>query len=67
MMNTKADVNIINHGSLIAFHLLTEAATDFVAENVSDESQFFGNALMVEPRYAQDLLYGMQDSGLVVL
>jgi len=40
MMNTKVDVNVINHGSLIAFHLLTEAATDFVAETFRTNPSF---------------------------
>jgi hypothetical protein len=37
-----------------------------VDENVSDEAQFFGGSLMVEPRYAENLVQGMLNDGLEV-
>jgi hypothetical protein len=66
-LNRTADVSIENHGSLFLFRLLTPAATEFVDENVSEDAQFLGNALAVEPRCAQDLAQGMIDAGLAVL
>ena len=60
------DVHVVNHGSLFAFELLTAASREWVDENVSDEAQFFGGALMVEHRYAQDLAQGMLNAGLAV-
>ena len=54
-LNRTADVSIESHGSLMLFRLLTPAATDFVDENVSEDAQYLGNALAVEPRYAQDI------------
>lgn len=63
---TQIDVQVVNNGSLFAFHLFSESAREWVADNVSDEAQFFGNALMVEPRYAFDLATGMQNDGLEV-
>lgn len=65
--NRTPDVSIENHGSIMLFRLLTPAATDFVDENVSGEAQFFHGALVVEPRYAQDLAEGMIEAGLAVL
>jgi len=64
--NRTPDVSIENHGSIMLFRLLTPAAIDFVDVNVT-ESESFGNAIAVEPRYAQDLAQGMIDAGLVVL
>lgn len=61
------DVSIENHGSIMLFRLLTPAATEFVDEHVSEDAQFFGGALCVEPRYAQDLAEGMIEAGLAVL
>jgi len=49
------------------FRLLTPAAQDFVDETVSGDAQYFGGALVVEPRYAQALAQGMIDAGLAVL
>jgi hypothetical protein len=63
---TPTDVGIQAEGTLFLFHLHTDAARTFVAEHVSEESQFFGDALVVEPRYARDLFDGMVEAGLVV-
>lgn len=63
---TNLDVNVVNHGSLFAFELLTMEAREWVDQNVSDDTQFFGGALMVEPRYALNLARGMQNAGLDV-
>jgi hypothetical protein len=60
------DVIVENHGSLFLFHLLTEAAESFL-DHVDSEAQTFGNALVVEPRYAADIAAVMRDDfGLVV-
>lgn len=60
------DVSVTNQGSIILFHLLTDAARTWVDEHVSDDAQFFGNGLVVEPRYAQDLADGMAGDGLEI-
>ena len=64
--HTTADVHIVNHGSIILFHLNTPEASAWVEENVAGEAQFFGTALVVEPRYVADLLAGMREDGLEV-
>jgi len=63
---TNLDVHVVNHGSLFAFELLSQEAREWVDQNVSEDAQFFGGALMVEPRYAMDLATGMQNDGLEV-
>ena len=61
------DVQVENEGSIFMFHVLTDAAREWVNENVGLESwQWLGNAFTVEHRYAQDLAEGMQDDGLTV-
>lgn len=62
----KHDVEVSNHGSVFLFALLTEAARDWVRENVSEEHMMFGSSLAVEPRFALDLANGMKESGLKV-
>jgi len=61
-----ADVQIVNHHSIVLFHLNTPEASQWVEENVSSEAQFFGTALVVEPRYVADLIAGMRRDGLEV-
>jgi len=60
------DVHIVNHGSIILCHLYTPEASAWVEENVAGEAQFFGTALVVEPRYLADLIAGMREAGLEV-
>ena len=62
----KADFSVEYHGSRILFRLHSKAAMTFVNENVSEDAQYFGNALVVEPRYAENLAQGMLDAGLAV-
>jgi hypothetical protein len=63
--STAEDVNVTNHGSLLLFALLTNAAKDWVEENVA-EPQWFGYHLVCEHRYAADLVAGMRADGLEV-
>jgi len=61
-----ADVHIVDHRSIVLFHLNTTEASAWVEENLSNEAQFFGTALVVEPRYVADLIAGMRETGLEV-
>lgn len=67
-MGLTVDVKVQYEGKICLFHLLTQEAKDWVAEHVSDEAQFFGDALVVEDRYVGTLAAGMvNDGGLYVL
>jgi hypothetical protein len=49
------------------FALETERARQWVAEHVMGETLYFGgNALIVEPKYAHALAFGMIGDGLKV-
>ena len=61
------DVQIVNHGSVVAFHLLSQNAKTFVNENVQAEDwQFMGNALCVDHRFAESLAEAMRENRLVL-
>jgi len=60
------DISIENHGSIFLFRINSPAAQAWISENVQDDAQFFGDALVVEWRYAQNLAAGMQADGLVL-
>ncbi len=60
------DVVVENHFSLILFRLLSPEAKQWVDDNVTEDAQFFGGALVVEPRYARDLIDGLIADGLAV-
>ena len=61
------DIKVENHGSIILFTPLTTKAKRWVNENLPLESwQWLGKSFAVEPRYADDLVSGMQNDGLKV-
>jgi len=61
------DFEISDQGTLVLFRPLTAAADEWVKENVDPKAQWFGGALVVEHRYAADLLQGVKDDGLEVI
>lgn len=64
----KADIKFENHGSIFLARPLTNAGVDAVdAIHEQSESQMFGNALVVEPRYVLSIIDVLrEDFGLVV-
>ena len=60
------DISIENHGTLFLFRMNTPAAAEWVSQNVQEDAQFFGDALVVEHRYAADLAAGMREDGMVL-
>jgi hypothetical protein len=60
------DVLVRNEGTVFIFCVLTARAKGWLEQNVDTEPwQWFGNALIVEHRYACALAKGMKDEGLV--
>jgi len=62
----QVDVYVENHGSIFLVRPVSNSACDWLTENVSEESQYFGNALVVEHRYIEALIHGLQEAGLIV-
>ena len=60
------DVLVRDAGTLFTFCPLTPRAKAWIAEYVQPDAQWFGNALVVEHRYALPLAEGMISEGLVL-
>ena len=61
------DVLVANAGTVFTFCPLTARAKTWVDENVQAESyRWFGDALVIEHRYAWGLAEGMADAGLIL-
>jgi hypothetical protein len=58
------DIFVENYGSIFLFRPMTQAAREWIEQNVVGERQWFGEALAVESRYARDLAQGMANDGL---
>jgi virulence-associated protein VagC len=64
----KIDVEVYNDGSTFVFRPQTEAAKDWVKENVSLEEyqKWAGDSFVMEHRFAEQLADGMREAGLVL-
>jgi hypothetical protein len=58
-----ADFQIQNEGTIYLFRPLTAAAAAHLEENVQEDAQWFGAALVVEHRYAGDLAAQLSEEG----
>jgi len=62
---TTPDILVRNEGTVFVFCPLTQRAKEWIEENIHD-ALWFGNALVVEHRFAWALAVGMTDEGLVL-
>jgi len=60
------DATVSDQGSIFLVTPLTSDAKEWIEQNVSEDHQFFGNALVVEHRYIAGLVAGMRGDGLEV-
>jgi hypothetical protein len=61
------DVSVTGDGgSLFLVHPLSDAARQWIEENVQEDAQWFGRYLVVEHRYIRNLVTGMLEAGLEV-
>jgi hypothetical protein len=65
-MSEQLDHEVTDSGSIIMIRPISDAARDWIDENVYSEPwQWMGDSLCIDTRYAGALLYGMQEDGLV--
>lgn len=62
----KPDAEVQNEGSIFLLRPLSENAKQWVNEHLPEDRQTFGNAVVVEHRYIEDIVAGMQADGLTV-
>ena len=63
----EADIQVVNetHGGLRYFKPLSDSAREWMQDNLSDESAFLNGELVVESRYADDLMEFLADDGML--
>jgi hypothetical protein len=62
-----ADYRCECHGSLWLVYPLNAGAHQHLVEHVGSEAQWFGDALVVESRYINELIAGLKDAGFTVM
>lgn len=62
-----ADILAENHVSVFLLRPVSPVGQAWLQENViGDETQLFGNAVVCEPRYLADIVFGARGEGLVI-
>lgn len=59
VMALTGHVRLEDHGTIWLVAPVSEDATEWLRDNVSEESEWMGNAVVVEPRYVEALVVGM--------
>lgn len=65
-MTPQPDVSVTNEGTIFLFTANTEAAREWISEQVQADAHWFCDALAVEHRFACDLARGMAEDGLTL-
>ena len=60
------DFTVTGGGTIYLLQPHTAAATEWIAEHISDDAQFMGDAVAVEHRYIGNIVQGIQRDGLTV-
>jgi hypothetical protein len=58
------DFAVSNEGSMVLLSALSAEAKDWVEEFIPSDAQMWAGAVVIESRYINDILNGIQDSGL---
>lgn len=59
---------LVDHGSIAILTARTQAARDWIAENMPAHAQTWsGGGVVIEPRYALPILDGIDDAGLTYI
>lgn len=68
-LGTELDFKLENHGSLFLLRPLSSAAKDWMGEHLpmdNPEIHFWGDAIVIEPRYIAPIVDGIIRDGLVL-
>jgi hypothetical protein len=60
----RIDLVVRDEGTIWLFTPLTSAASEFLSKHIQPDAQYFGDSLVVEHRYVEDLLHGLGEHGL---
>jgi hypothetical protein len=61
-LRTELDFQLENHGSLFLLRALSSAAKDWMGEHLpidNPETQFWGDSIVIEPRYVAPIVDGI--------
>ena len=62
----QADFSVQNEGTIFLLIPHTDSANAWIEEHIPEDAQRFGGGIVVEHRYIQDIVEGIQADGLAV-
>lgn len=65
-VRVKPDIRFEHHGSVSLMFHMTPAGRDWIKEHTPEDASTWGHAIVVEPRYVQDIVNGATVDGLAV-
>jgi len=65
-MDNIPDLIVRDEGTLFLFCPLTPRAKAWIDQHVQEDSTWYGDALVVEHRYAFALAFGIKEAGLTI-
>jgi len=60
------DFTVKNEGSLVLLEPFSDQARDWVDEHISENAQWYFGAVVVEHRYIEPIIEGIQEDGMTV-
>lgn len=63
---SQPDVFVSNEGSIFLLTPMSDKAREWISEHIPEGAMYMGRALVVEHRYVEDIVAGMQGAGLIV-
>ena len=63
----KPDLQFENHGSIFTLYTHSERGEDWVKEHLPEDVMRFGEAYVIDHRYAWDICQGAMNDGLNVI
>lgn len=60
-MNKRLQIVVEDHGSIVLLRPLTKRTREWLEENTDPDAQWWGGALVVEPRYVEPILEGLRE------
>lgn len=66
---TQPDFCVENHGSIFLLRPLTDSAKSWVEDHIGEDNGFqpYWPTVVIEPRYVENIVDGIQNDGLAVL
>jgi hypothetical protein len=66
MANEKPDFDVIDQGSIVLVTPMTPSAHHWIDKHIANDAMYFGLSLVVEHRYADDIIEGITEHGLSI-